>query len=98
MPGTNTKYSVLWETEPQFRGWLTRSDKKDGATRAKCIWCNSDFSVANGGKRDVMKHMKTDQHTKNANAKVAQKSVVEFRGEKFLLIFKISIDLLDFMF
>lgn len=64
MAPTNTKYSVLWESEPQFRGWLRKSDKKDGEYRAKCIWCNSDFSVANGGKYDVMKHMRTETHKK----------------------------------
>ena len=70
MPPTVTKYSVLWESEIQFRGWLRKSDKPDGATRAKCIWCNSDFSVASGGKYDVTRHMKSESHKKIAVNKV----------------------------
>lgn len=85
-----TKYSILWESEPRFRGWLRKSDRKDGESRAKCIWCNYDFSVASGGKYDVNKHLRCEQHKKNANAKVTQKSVAEFCGENlsfFLLHF-----------
>lgn len=74
----NTKYSAVWESDPLFRGWLTRSDKSDGTTRAKCIWCNSHFSVSHGGKNDVTKHMKSDGHRKIAIARVAQKSFTEF--------------------
>lgn len=82
MSKVQTKYSVLWETEPQYKGWLRKSDKKDAESRAKCLWCNSDFSVASGGKNDVKRHLQSDKHTKNANAKVAQKSVVQFCGKK----------------
>lgn len=84
-----TKYSVLWENEPQYRGWLRKSDKKDGASRAKCLWCNSDFSVGIGGKYDVNKHMRTELHKEMANAKVKQKSVAESFavGENHFLIF-----------
>lgn len=78
------------------RGWLKRSNKKDVETRAHCIWCNADFSVANGGKRDVTKHMNTDQHQRNAKAKVGQKSVLEFSGKKYLMNFQISIELFVF--
>lgn len=83
MPPTSTKYSVLWESEQEFKGWLRKSDKKDWATRAKCIWCNADFSVANGGKHDVIKHLKSNTHKQIANARIGQKSIAEYSGENF---------------
>lgn len=81
MASKNTKYSVVWESDPLFRGWLARSNRTDGATRARCIWCSSDFSVAHGGKNDVTKHMRSDQHKKIVTARAAQKPCTEYRGK-----------------
>lgn len=83
MPNRETKYSVVWESEPIFRGWLTASSRPDSATRAFCKWCASDFSVGHSGRSDVMKHMKSTKHKDFEKAKVEAKSCADIFGEVF---------------
>lgn len=87
MAPKDTQYSVLWQDDPRFKAWLRKSDKPNGATRAKCIWCNSDFSVASGGIYDVKRHMNGADHKKIAEARLKQKSVVDFTGKNLQVIF-----------
>lgn len=81
MPSKETKYSVFWENDPMFRGWLTASKRPDGATRAKCKWCDSDFSIGHSGKSDLIKHMKSVKHKDFAKAKVEAKSCSDIFGK-----------------
>lgn len=83
MPNRETRYSVLWESEPLFRGWLSASDRSDGSSRARCKWCSSDFSIGHGGKNDLYKHMQTVKHKDFEKAKVEAKSCADIFG-KFL--------------
>lgn len=91
MAPVDTKYSILWQDDALFKSWLRKSDRPDGATRAKCIWCNSDFSVASGGKYDVKKHMNNAEHKKIANARLQQKSMADYSGIFLLIHFLLQI-------
>ena len=42
-------------------------------SHAHCSFCKSDFSVANGGRTDVLKHIGTDSHQKKKNSVTATK-------------------------
>lgn len=88
MAPVSTNYSVLWENMPEFKGWLRKSDKPNCQTRAKCIWCNSDFSVANGGLYYVRKHMGSEEHRNIAKARLKQKSFVDYAGK---ILFRILV-------
>lgn len=64
-------YNKEWETN---FCWLTKSSRK-GNEYAKCIVCNTEFKISNGGKYDVKRHGETPKHTANNNA--VKKSNIE---------------------
>ncbi len=49
-----------------------------GESYARCTFCCSDFSVAHGGKTDVVTHISTKRHKEARKAIAASKSVLSF--------------------
>ncbi len=49
-----------------------------GESYARCTFCCSDFSVAHGGKTDVVTHISTKRHKEAGKAIAATKSVSSF--------------------
>ena len=49
-----------------------------GESYARCTFCNSDFSVAHGGKNDVVAHINTKKHKESGKAITTSKSVTNF--------------------
>lgn len=90
-----TKYSKNWENLPDFRGWLTQV--KDNVSRARCSWCNADFSIAHGGKNDIVKHMRTKKHQEVVKSKLTTKPVIDCFG-KFFYILKFVLHVIIFLF
>lgn len=79
-----TKYNSKWEKLPECEGWLTALKLKDDSystERAKCIWCDCDFSISHGGLNDVKRHAKTKNHLEFVKAKFSTKSVPAFLFE-----------------
>lgn len=68
MPKQSTKYSKGWEQTPEFKDWL--APVSSNQSKAKCLWCNSEFSVANGGKSDVTGHSKSKKHLEIVSTKI----------------------------
>lgn len=85
-----TKYNSKWEKLPECQGWLSALKLKNNTystERAKCSWCNCDFSITHGGLSDVKKHAKTKNHTTFANAKLTTNPVMAcFEGNKEILL------------
>lgn len=73
-----TKYSKSWESNDEFKGWIT--SVKGELSKAKCLWCNSEFSVGAAGINDVRAHAKRNKHVQIVNAKIATKSAVQYFG------------------
>lgn len=88
MPTQPTKYSPSWEKLPEFSGWLTAFTKngKIVTDRAKCKWCDKDFSIWHGGINDVKTHAKGTKHEDFAKAKMTTMSVVDCFNNKPHLI------------
>ncbi|KAB0805327.1 hypothetical protein PPYR_02297 [Photinus pyralis] len=59
----------------QTYSWLLKG-KEEGT--AKCIACNSEFSIANGGVYDVKKHMKTGKHIKQVENSARTPNILSF--------------------
>lgn len=87
MSSTDTKYAKAWENVPEFKGWLAPSKAKDNLFRASCVWCNSDFSIGGGGKRDVQKHMQTKKHQVIVKFRLTLKPVNQCFGMFICCIF-----------
>lgn len=83
MPAGSTKYQISWEKNAECKGWLSPLKLPDGTasiTRAKCSWCDSDFSITSGEWKDIKSHFNSKKHEKFAAAKIGTKSVVDFIG------------------
>lgn len=75
-----TKYNKSWELLPQCKGWLTAMklpDGTDSTERAKCIRCDSDFSITHGGLGDVNLHESRKKHQDFVKAKLTTMPVVK---------------------
>lgn len=80
-----TKYSKSWEQLPEFKGWLTSVGSDE--SRAKCLWCNSEFSVAHGGRNDAMAHSKRNKHLEIVASKIATPPVHQFFGIYYITFY-----------
>lgn len=73
-----TKYNPKWEKLVECQGWLSQLKLRDDTyseERAKCIWCDCDFSISHGGLNDVRKHANRKNHVDLMKAKMTTKSV-----------------------
>lgn len=81
-----TKYNKNLENLSHCKGWLSALKLKDGTLsteRAKCSWCDTDFSITHGGMRDVNKHANRNMHKEFVNAKLTTKPAIEcFQTDK----------------
>lgn len=78
MPKQGTKYSKTWEKLPEFKEWLVSVESDN--SKAKCLWCNYEFSISHGGKNDVTSHSKRKQHMDIQSTKITTPPVREFFG------------------
>lgn len=78
-----TKYSKAWENLSDFKGWL--SSHKDNVNKARCLWCNTEFSISHAGKNDVEKHMNTKKHQSVVKDKLTTKPAGECFGVLFCI-------------
>lgn len=78
-----TKYSNQWESDPRFENWLQSSQKEE--TKAKCKWCNCEFSIAHKGKRDVETHMDSKKHKDIVKNRLTTKPATAFFSCKYFL-------------
>lgn len=75
---SSTKYNSSWESLPECQGWLSAlklPDNTYSTERAKCAWCNSDFSITHGGLSDVKKHAKRKCHLEFVQAKLTTRPI-----------------------
>lgn len=75
-----TKYNQKWETLSQCQGWLTALKLNDGTNstgRAKCSWCDTDFSITHGGLSDVNTHAQRKKHEDFVKVKLTTKPATE---------------------
>lgn len=73
-----TKYSNSWEQLPEFKQWLTAVGSD--SSKAKCLWCNSEFSISHGGKNDVTAHSRRNKHVEILSSKITTPPVAKFFG------------------
>lgn len=75
MPKQETNYSKAWEKDDRFKEWIAESNRPDKYSRARCKWCNSDFSIGHGGVSDLIKHTTGKKHKDFEKARLTVKSV-----------------------
>ena len=64
--GTN-HFNDDWCREERFKGWLARAKL---SSSARCLLCNKDFSIANGGVSEIDSYRKAKGHrTKESTSK-----------------------------
>lgn len=71
-------YKADWENEPQFNGWLTKSNQ--GRNFAKCKACNKDINISSG-KDSLMKHKSRKIHEQNVKSLQKQSSITTFLSD-----------------
>lgn len=65
------KYLKTWETEEQFKGWLSPSSKGPNY-----FYCKSCMSHCKGGKSEINKHANTQEHLTAAKSEKKKKKMV----------------------
>lgn len=83
MPKQETNYSKLWENDDRYKHWIAESNSKDKVHRAKCKWCDTDFSIGHGGTHDLDKHANTTKHKGFQKARLTVPSVQSMFCEFF---------------
>jgi hypothetical protein len=85
-------FNKSWLSSNEFKEWLAIAED-DG--HAKCLVCNSIFSIKSGGISDVKRHSEGALHRKNINSKTQNKAATKSLITPDLLKFKVVHELLD---
>lgn len=65
-------YSPKWELDPNYRGWVQRSERGDGFFY--CLACSKDYTC---GKSELDKHASSKKHCLNLKSMIAAERQVE---------------------
>lgn len=82
MPKRNCKFSSDLEKEYPFLKKVCASSNQ--GDRVRCSHCNTEFSVAHGGRSDIKDHVKSNKHKNSLSAAATSSKVTTFFQSAFV--------------
>ncbi|GBM16180.1 hypothetical protein AVEN_126446-1 [Araneus ventricosus] len=79
MPKRSCKFTEDLQNElPFLKKICTGTGNQDQDDRVKCSHCNSEFSVAHGGRSDIEDHLQSSKHKKNLACAASSSKLASF--------------------